>query len=35
MVKHIVIGHGGKVTVESDVGKGATFKIALPVAERA
>jgi two-component system phosphate regulon sensor histidine kinase PhoR len=33
MVKHIVGGHGGKVTVASDVGKGATFTIALPAVE--
>ncbi len=33
MVKHIVSGHGGKVTVASDVGKGATFTIALPAVE--
>jgi two-component system phosphate regulon sensor histidine kinase PhoR len=33
MVKHIVSGHGGRVSVASDVGKGATFTIALPVAE--
>jgi two-component system phosphate regulon sensor histidine kinase PhoR len=33
MVKHIVSGHGGKVTVASDLGKGATFTIALPAAE--
>jgi two-component system phosphate regulon sensor histidine kinase PhoR len=33
MVKHIVAGHGGKVTVASDLGKGATFTIALPAVE--
>jgi two-component system phosphate regulon sensor histidine kinase PhoR len=33
MVKHIVSGHGGKVTVASDLGKGATFTIALPAVE--
>jgi len=33
MVKHIVVGHGGKITVTSDLGQGATFTIALPVAD--
>jgi two-component system phosphate regulon sensor histidine kinase PhoR len=33
MVKHIVGAHGGKVGVESDLGKGATFTIALPAAD--
>lgn len=33
MVKHIVEGHGGKITVTSELGKGATFTIALPAAE--
>ena len=33
MVKHIAAGHGGKITVTSDVGKGATFTIALPAWE--
>jgi two-component system phosphate regulon sensor histidine kinase PhoR len=35
MVKHIVAGHGGKVTVTSELGKGATFTIALPAWEDA
>jgi two-component system phosphate regulon sensor histidine kinase PhoR len=34
MVKHIVAAHGGKVGVQSELGKGATFTIALPAAEK-
>ena len=33
MVKHIVTGHGGKVEVESEPGKGTTFTITLPALE--
>ena len=33
MVQHIVRAHGGWVGVESEVGKGAVFTIALPAAE--
>ncbi len=34
-VYSIVKGHGGRVTVVSDPGKGATFEVALPASERA
>jgi two-component system phosphate regulon sensor histidine kinase PhoR len=35
MVKHIIGAHGGRVGVESELGKGAVFTIVLPAAERA
>jgi two-component system phosphate regulon sensor histidine kinase PhoR len=33
MVKHIVAGHGGQVSVQSELGKGATFTVVLPTVE--
>jgi two-component system phosphate regulon sensor histidine kinase PhoR len=35
MVKHIVVAHGGRISVASEVGHGATFTVALPAAEPA
>jgi len=32
IVKHIVNRHRGQLTIESDVGKGSTFTVLLPVA---
>jgi two-component system phosphate regulon sensor histidine kinase PhoR len=34
IVKHIVLSHGGTVSVESTQGKGSTFSIRLPLAQR-
>ena len=31
MVKHIVDAHGGKVLIDSELGKGSTFTIQLPL----
>ena len=31
IVKHIVEAHGGRVTVQSEVGKGSTFVLTLPL----
>jgi signal transduction histidine kinase len=33
IVKALVEGHGGEITVESEIGKGTTFTIQLPVVE--
>jgi len=35
MVKHIVLAHGGRIDVESELGKGTTFTITLPAVEEA
>lgn len=35
MVKHIVLAHGGRIGVASEVGHGATFTVVLPAAEAA
>jgi two-component system phosphate regulon sensor histidine kinase PhoR len=34
MVKHIIWAHGGRVDVDSELGKGATFTIVLPIPEK-
>jgi two-component system phosphate regulon sensor histidine kinase PhoR len=33
MVKHVVGAHGGKVSVKSELGKGAAFTVLLPASE--
>lgn len=34
IVKHVVENHGGKIEVESELGRGTTFRIRLPTASR-
>ena len=34
LVKHIVARHRGRLSIESELGKGATFAVALPLAEQ-
>lgn len=33
IVKHVILAHGGEVSIESVPGQGATFKVRLPVAQ--
>jgi len=31
IVKHVALAHGGKVSVDSEIGKGSKFRIHLPL----
>ncbi|MFA7613365.1 MAG: sensor histidine kinase, partial [Candidatus Caldatribacteriota bacterium] len=31
IIKEIVVAHGGKIDVESEVGKGTSFEVVLPL----
>jgi two-component system, OmpR family, phosphate regulon sensor histidine kinase PhoR len=33
MVKHILKAHGGRISLSSELGEGATFTVALPAVE--
>ena len=33
IAKHLIEAHGGRIRVESEVGKGSTFTVFLPVAK--
>jgi signal transduction histidine kinase len=33
-VKHVVDNHGGSLEVESELGRGTTFRVTLPAAPR-
>jgi signal transduction histidine kinase len=34
IVKHVVENHGGEIEVESELGRGTTFRISFPAASR-
>ena len=34
IVRHVVEGHGGRVSVDSELGAGSTFTIRLPLSEQ-
>ncbi|MGH7354630.1 MAG: ATP-binding protein, partial [Candidatus Rokuibacteriota bacterium] len=33
IVKHLVLAHGGELTIESEPGQGTTVRVALPTSE--